>query len=189
MSKSWTGVIWIVVIAFAVSFGLSFVASATGSDIPSSTFAVLGLSVAGAVAAIYFARTVNRRVELADATVRAAALGEPPAEGARLIVARSGLVGKFAGIDVLVDGAFVAQLKSPRFTAIDRPPGPCRIEAIAQGKTTPPLEIDLPAGATQVVNIIVGVTGTRLERGAADDRARRALADVPMVVATLPGND
>lgn len=56
---------------------------------------------------------------------KAAALNLKPSPGKALIIAyRQGFVGKAAGMQVSLDGAILAQIKSPQFTAKEVDPGP-----------------------------------------------------------------
>ena len=60
---------------------------------------------------------------------KAAALSLRPAPGKALIIAhRQGFVGKAAGMEVLLDGQVLGQLKSPQFTAVEVDPGAHTLE-------------------------------------------------------------
>lgn len=66
----------------------------------------------------------NRTVTNASAAEREALLtAGPPAGRGRIIVFRQGFIGKALGVDVTLDGVEVAQLKAPRFVALDVVPG------------------------------------------------------------------
>jgi hypothetical protein len=80
----------------------------------------------------------NRKVADAPADVRAAALTFAPApDKATLYVLRTQFIGKAVGVNVLIDGREVAQIKSPRFTRILLTPGAHEINGHT-GTTKPP---------------------------------------------------
>lgn len=101
----------------------------------------------------------NRRVTNASAAERDAALTQlPPSGRSRILVYRQGFVGKALGIDVTLDGAVVAQLKAPRFTALDVAPGVHRIgtrlsgTAKLQNRDTE-VSVEVAAGETAAVRM------------------------------------
>lgn len=66
----------------------------------------------------------NRKVVDAPADVRATALTfAPTPDKATLYVLRTQFIGKAVGVNVVIDGREVAQIKSPRFTRILLTPG------------------------------------------------------------------
>jgi hypothetical protein len=82
------------------------------------------------VGAVIVTRNLQTNRKVADATPqqRAEALTFSPAAGkAALYVFRNQFVGRAVGVNVLIDGREVAQIKSPRFTRILLTPGPHRI--------------------------------------------------------------
>lgn len=119
-------VVWAIVggvVALVVSGGLSFMMAAAGARsgfAPIMVGGFLGLFVA------YIGGNLagNRKTPAASGAQKDAALRLAPAAGeALLIVYREGFVGMAAGMNVLLDGQPVAQLKSPRFTALSIAPG------------------------------------------------------------------
>ena len=88
--------------------------------------ALIALVVGGVL--IYRNLKTNRKVADASPEQRTEALAFAPATGkAVLYVFRNQFVGRAVGLNVLIDGQEVAQLKSPRFTRILLTPGPHRI--------------------------------------------------------------
>jgi hypothetical protein len=88
--------------------------------------ALLGLVVGGVI--VFRNLKTNRAVAEATTEQRAEALTFAPVAGkAALFVFRNQFVGRAVGINVLIDGREVAQLKSPRFTRILLTPGAHRI--------------------------------------------------------------
>jgi len=88
--------------------------------------ALIGLVVGGVI--VFRNLKTNRKVADATPEQRAAALQfTAPVDKAALYVFRNQFVGRAVGINVMVDGREVAQLKSPRFTRILLAPGPHRI--------------------------------------------------------------
>lgn len=88
--------------------------------------ALIGLGVAGVI--IYRNLQTNRKVAQATPEQRAEALTFAPAAGkAALYLFRNQFVGQAVGLNVLIDGREVAQLKSPRFTRVLLMPSAHRI--------------------------------------------------------------
>ncbi|PZO52737.1 MAG: hypothetical protein DCF16_08635 [Alphaproteobacteria bacterium] len=80
------------------------------------------------IVVVYRNLQTNRKVAEATPQQRTEALAfAPPAGKAALYVFRNQFVGRVVGINVLIDGREVAQLKSPRFTHILLTPGAHRI--------------------------------------------------------------
>lgn len=87
---------------------------------------LIGLVVLGVI--VFRNMQTNRKVAEANAAQRMEALAFAPVAGkAVLYVFRNQFVGRAVGINVLIDGRDVAQLKSPRFTRIVLTPGAHRI--------------------------------------------------------------
>ncbi len=77
---------------------------------------------------VYRNLQTNRKVAEATPEQRAEALRFAPVEGkATLTIFRNQFVGRAVGLNVLIDGREIAQLKSPRFTRIVLTPGAHRI--------------------------------------------------------------
>lgn len=88
--------------------------------------ALIGLVVGGVI--VFRNLQTNRKVSEATPQQRAEALTFTPAPGkAVLYIFRNQFVGRAVGLNVLIDGREVAQLKSPRFTRILLTPGSHRI--------------------------------------------------------------
>jgi hypothetical protein len=88
--------------------------------------ALIGLVIGGVI--VFRNMRTNRKVAEATAAQRTEALAFAPVAGkAVLYVFRNQFVGRAVGINVLIDGREVAQLKSPRFTRIVLTPGAHRI--------------------------------------------------------------
>ena len=106
------------IVAFVIGGGLSFMISAAGGS-PGLAPTIVG-GVFGALTAYILANLVGTKAgKAADPALKSAAAGFRPEPGrAMLIVLREGFVGMAAGVNVSVDGRVVAQLKSPRFTAV-----------------------------------------------------------------------
>lgn len=88
--------------------------------------ALIGLVVAGVI--VFRNLRTNRKVAEATFDQRDEALRFAPAPGkATLYIFRNQFVGRAVGVNVLIDGREVAQLKSPRFTRVLLTPGRHRI--------------------------------------------------------------
>ena len=143
-----------------------------------------GLSLGIVAGAIYVGLAGNRKMSLADAATRAAALAPVGGGSTCVIVFRQGFVAKLQGIDVLVDGTVRTQLKSPRFAVLAMAPGERMVETQMMGKRSEPLRLTLAAGETVAVQVHVGLGKARPERRLDVDAVRAALAATPMVVAS-----
>jgi len=111
-------------VAFVISGGLALLFSSAGADagyLPMMVGAFLGVFTAYIMANL----AGTKLGKSATAEQKQAALAFRPQfhDQALLIVYREGFVGKAAGMDLSVDDKFVAQLKSPRFTAVSVSPG------------------------------------------------------------------
>ncbi len=124
----------------------------------------------------------NRKVVEATFEQRAEALTFTPVAGkAALYVFRNQFVGRAVGINVLIDGREVAQLKSPRFTRILLSPGAHRIAGYTGTNKAPPpgegLELIANAGEVyvakcevepQMVGVTIKYTPLALDAGRAE---------------------
>ena len=123
MSKYIPAIVVGFLVAALVSAGLAFFFSSAGADagyLPLMVGAFLGVFTAYIMANL----AGTKLGKAATREQKQAVLGFSPEPGhALLIVYREGFVGKAAGMDLSVDDRFVAQLKSPRFTAISVLPG------------------------------------------------------------------
>src|SRR5580658_10885946 len=83
-------------------------------------------AVCGVIASVYILTALagNRKVAMASGADKATALElAPPPGKALLVVAREGFIAKLVGINLELDGAGFAQLKSPAFTLLEIAPG------------------------------------------------------------------
>ena len=88
--------------------------------------ALIGVVIGGVI--VWRNLQTNRKVADATPEQRTAALAFAPVDGkTALYVFRNQFVGQAVGINVVIDGREVAQLKSPRFTRILVTPGAHRI--------------------------------------------------------------
>lgn len=88
--------------------------------------ALVGLVAVGVI--VYRNLQTNRKVTQATPEQRAEALRFAPVAGkTALYIYRNQFVGRAVGLNVLIDGREVAQLKSPRFTRLVLTPGAHRI--------------------------------------------------------------
>ena len=154
--------------------------------------ALIGLITAGVI--VYRNLQTNRKVAEATPQQRAEALAFAPVAGkAALYIYRNQFVGRAVGINVLIDGREVAQLKSPRFTRVLLTPGAHTIAGFT-GTNKPPaagegLAFAANAGDVTILKVevepqMVGVTvrfsHQPLEKARADlaKISRMVLADV-----------
>jgi hypothetical protein len=179
MSRTIKFVLIVTLVSGATSFLLAALGARSGQSSPPFIGTVFGM-VAGIV---YLLLTNNRKVPVADADTRRRALADiAPADGsARVLVVRQVMVGVMIGVDVVVDGTLRTQLKSPRFAVLPLEPGRHEIVAVAQGRSTKPLALDLVAGETAVVRISAGLGGVKLTQEPDTAALRASLAKVPMV--------
>lgn len=149
------------------------------------TFGLLGMVavLAGVGVLIYLGLRGNKSVAMADDAARTRALADEPVDAARLIVVREGFIGKMSGMDVMVDGRVLTQLKSPRFAVLPLDPGAHRVEVKVAMTPKPigPVDLDLAAGETAVVRIVAELGAARLERERWSPALRATLARIPMV--------
>ena len=184
LSKQLTFVAIVGGVAFVVSTLLGMLAAAAGPNAERGTPSwFIGMVLGVTVGSFYLLLAGNRKVRLAGGAERIRALGGPEAGQAQLLVVREGFIGKLAGVDVLIDGAPVTQLKSPRFAALPLAPGRHEVVARVQGKSTEPLTVDAGAGETVVVRIEMGIGKAKLTREHDVAAARQRVAKIPMVAA------
>ena len=157
--------------------------------------ALIGLVVGGVI--VFRNLQTNRKVAEGTPQQRTEALSFAPASGkAVLYIFRNQFVGRAVGINVLIDGREVAQLKSPRFTRILLTPGAHRIAGYtgtnkkpADGEGTELIANagDVYVAKTEVEPQVVGVTVkfTPLDLNAAradlQKISKMVIADVPEV--------
>ncbi|HEY1426729.1 MAG TPA: hypothetical protein VGF50_08670 [Caulobacteraceae bacterium] len=171
-----------VVAGFVMYYLMSLI---SGPDLQSVLIGVFG---AVAVAGILINLAGNRRLAVAGAAEKAAALAlTPPAGKALLVVARRGYLAKLVGLNLSLDGQLFTQLKSPAFTILEVAPGAHTLATGfgdatgAQGRAaTFPFE----AAAGGVVAVVVTPSiGTFKFAPQTDlDALRRALRGMPMVL-------
>lgn len=117
-----------------VLYGLAAIAGLVGYVVLRSLLGGEIMTIVGFIALVVAAVVVfrnlrtNRKVLQATEDQRTEALAFAPVAGkASLVVFRNQFVGRAVGINVLIDGREVAQLKSPRFTRILLTPGAHRL--------------------------------------------------------------
>lgn len=119
-------VLWCIIgfaVAFVLIFGLSTWAASMGTSFGIANW-IFGGFIGAFVAFIGGNLAGNRKVAIASGEERNTTLSFQPQPGhALLVIYREGFVGMAAGMNVNLDGQPVAQLKSPRFTALNLTPG------------------------------------------------------------------
>lgn len=186
MSRTIKFVLIVTAVSGTTAFLLAALAARAGHSGPPFISTVFGM-VAGIT---YLLLTGNRKVAIADAETRRLALADTaPTDGtARILVVRQVVVGVMTGVDVVVDGVVLTQLKSPRFAVVPLNAGRHEIVAVAQGRKTKPLTLDLRAGETAAVRISAGLSGVKLAREPDTAALRASLAKVPMVNSLANGS-
>lgn len=133
----------------------------------------------------------NRKVAVADAAAKEQALAFRPAPGgALLVVFREGFAGSAVGMNVKLDGAQVAQLKSPRFTAVSLAPGEHTLSADSRSSSgdlaAEPTPFIVAEGETAVFQLKMKAgllkAGLHYERHTDLERTRERLRSTPMVL-------
>lgn len=123
----------------------------------------------------------NRKMRTGDADAKTDALRfEPHADRARLYVYREGFLARAAGLDVLVDESFVAQLTSPQFTVVTLDPGAHTVRvgfpksAINPKAPTWTHDIDVRAGDVTALRLTskMGMKETSIEMTVVPDLAK-----------------
>ena len=154
---------------------------------------VYGVGTGLFVAFIFGNLAGNRKLPIAAAAEKEAALAlAPPPGKALLVVFREGYVAKLAGLNLAVDGKEFAQLTAPKFTLLALPPGAhtltCAFGGLA-GPQSKPGTYDFQVAAGDVAAVRIGVRmgavrGSMQFAPVADLAAARAkLAGMPMVKA------
>lgn len=111
--------------AFIGVIGLNLLRDFAGEGVVGVVWIVILVTV---IVVVVRNLATNRKVPDAAPEARAQALRFSPDPGkAALYVLRRQFVGKAVGVNVMIDGRDVAQLKSPRFTRILLAPGPHRV--------------------------------------------------------------
>ncbi|WEK39201.1 MAG: hypothetical protein P0Y50_11680 [Candidatus Brevundimonas colombiensis] len=191
MSKYIPSIVVGFVVALAVSFGLSFLFSGLGADagyLPTLAGAFLGIFTA-----YIMANLVGTKLgKTATPEQKQAALDLHPQvpNQALLIVYREGFVGKAVGLALALDDQYVAQLKSPRFTALSVAPGGHQLSMAFSGlagkQNKPTLEGFIAAPGEIVVfraTMQMGMTQNRIvvERISADQDLVQRLKPMIMI--------
>ncbi|WP_087118932.1 hypothetical protein [Brevundimonas sp. SH203] len=191
MSKYIPSIVVGFVVGLVVSFGVAFLFSALGADVgylPTLAGAFFGLFTA-----YIMANLVGTKLgKTATPEQKQAALDfRPPSDDqALLIVYREGFVGKAAGLDLSLDDRYVAQLKSPRFTALSIAPGGHQLAmafgGLAGKQNKPTLEGFIAAPGETIVfraTMQMGMTQNRIvvERIAADQDLVQRLKPMIMI--------
>nr|WP_314525352.1 hypothetical protein [uncultured Brevundimonas sp.] len=191
MSKYIPSIVVGFVVALTVSFGLSFLFSGLGADagyLPTLAGAFLGIFTA-----YIMANLVGTKLgKTATPEQKQAALDLRPqvSDQALLIVYREGFVGKAVGLALALDDQYVAQLKSPRFTALSVAPGGHQLSMAFSGlagkQNKPTLEGFIAAPGETVVfraTMQMGMTQNRIivERISADQDLVQRLKPMIMI--------
>lgn len=155
---------------------------------------LIALVVFGVI--VYRNLQTNRKVADATPEQRTEALAFAPVSGkAVLYVFRNQFVGRAVGVNVLIDGQDVAQIKSPRFTRLLLTPGAHRIAGYTGTNKKPADDAGTPITANagevlvlkcevepQMVGVSVKFTQQPLERVRGDiAKTRMVVADVGAV--------
>ncbi len=142
-----------------VVYGLAAIAGLIGYVLLRSLLGGEIMTIVGFIALVVAAVVVfrnlrtNRKVTHATPEQRTEALAFAPIPGkASLVIFRNQFVGRAVGVNVLIDGREVAQLKSPRFTRILLTPGTHRLAGYTgtNKAPTPSEGIELIANAGEV---------------------------------------
>lgn len=181
-------------VAFGVSFLLGAMLGAIGGQ-PGLETVILGLFAGAFTAYIGGNLAGNRNVDLASDEARRAALSlTPPTGQALLMVYRDGFVGKAAGLNLSLDGRPLAQLKSPRFTAVAVTPGDHQLIAAFGGLAGPQnnagdLRFNAAAGETLIYKASVSMGAikntVKLERQPDAAAVVAKLQRMPMVASEV----
>nr|WP_314435839.1 hypothetical protein [uncultured Brevundimonas sp.] len=194
MSKYVPAIVVGLLVALVVSAGFSMLLRSAGASTGMTPMFIGGFL--GIFTAYIMANLAGtKRGKAATAEQKQAVLDFRPEPGkAMLIVFREGFVGMAAGMDLRVDDQFVAQLKSPRFTAISVEPGGHRISmafgGLAGKQNKPTLEGFIAAPGEIVAFRAVMAMGAlknriRLER--VDSRETLTLRLTPMTMIAPAG--
>jgi hypothetical protein len=154
MSKYLPAIVTGFVVTVLISFGLGFLASAAGQPPGLATW--LPGMIFGVIVAYVMSNLVGTKPSKAATSAEKEAVLAFRAEPgqALLIVFREGFVGMAAGMNVALDDRPIAQLKSPRFTALSIPLGPHKVWASFAGLAAAQnrvAEQDFVAGPGEVV--------------------------------------
>jgi hypothetical protein len=130
MNKLWRNLLIATALAAAVALVFGFL----GAVVHAEEVGNSGQWLAGALGILTFfilqMRADNRRAAPADAEARSRALNFAcPQDRALVYFVRTGFAGKAVGMNVVIDGKTVVQLKSPRFTCLTLAPGMHELEA------------------------------------------------------------
>ena len=171
-----------------VVYGLAAIAGLIGYFVLRSLLGGEIMTIVGFIALVVAAVVVfrnlrtNRKVTLATAEQRAEALAFAPTAGkASLVIFRNQFVGRAVGVNVLIDGREVAQLKSPRFTRVLLTPGAHRLAGYTGTNKAPApgegIELIASAGDVyickcevepQMIGVTIKYTPIALDAGRAD---------------------
>lgn len=191
MTKYVPAVVTGLIVCFALSFVLGLAASASGQP-PSSPIWLPGL-IFGAIVTFGMANLVGTKgSKAATPAQKEAALAFRAEPGqALLIVFREGFVGKAVGLNLVLDGVAVAQLKSPRFTALSIAPGTRVLSAGFGGlaaSQSRPVEERFTAAPGELVAfravMSMGMVKSTIRLERAEDQATLASKLKPMIMVT-----
>lgn len=151
-----------VLIGAAIALGVSLLFGFIGGAVHSEEIATSGQYLAAALGILSFfiLQTLigTRRSVPADAEARARALSFTcPPDRALVYFVRTNFAGKAVGVNIEIDGKTVAQIKSPRFTCVELPPGAHELKAWIGGSALNPdaaqISSTLPAGSITLLHI------------------------------------
>lgn len=173
-------------LAVAVVFGLILQIAGMG------TFGVITAVILGVFVGYLAANLQGTKAgPQASEAQRAAALSLRPSPGKALVVVyREGVMGMAAGLNITLDGAPLAQIKSPQFTATEVAPGrhvvTCGFGGLAAAQNKPVVaEADLREGETAVYRITMRMGALKntavIERFEVTENLRVSLGAMKMV--------
>jgi hypothetical protein len=196
MNKYVVAVITGVLIAVVVTAGLwqlvHHLTVKTGEPFDFIIFWWIGPFLGAMVAFVMAMLAGNRRSVTAKAGDKAGALAMAPPPGKALVyVIRRGFVGWATGLNIVVDGQNLVQLKSPRFSILTVSPGRHLMEAAMGGLAGPQnrstgVELALEAGEVQAYEfgIAMGALQNALKVSRRElPEARGVMAGLKMTVA------
>jgi hypothetical protein len=181
-------------VAFVAGFGMAFLDRLSGS--PSSSTSIMPI-VLGVIAFCVLQMLAGNRKEVRadDASRQASLSATVPAGQALLYIYREGFMGKAVGWNVSLDGAALAQLRSPRFTQTAITPGSHTLAVSLGGMAATqnkPAEATFDAQSGDVIVFAMkskmGALSNTLSFVREQDAptALQKLAKIPMVAADRP---
>jgi hypothetical protein len=184
------------IVDVTISFILGFMASVSGQPTGLSTW-MPGM-IFGVITAFVMANLVGTKsAKAATPAQKAAALALHAEPGQVLVIVfREGFVGKAVGMNLMLDDRVVAQLKSPRFTALSISPGAHTLSAgfggLAASQNRAVVEaFTAEAGAVVAFRAVMsmGMAKNTIRMERVDDRTllTSKIKTMTMVAPHLPG--